>query len=187
MGLQMREFDYTMHTDNVGTEWKKWVCSFETMIRASRISDDEWKQDLLLQYAGSKVQMLVATLPELTSNAWTVGKCRAIRTAHEETVAKLNAFFLPKANTTYERHVLRQMKQKADENIDMFTIRLRMQAERWALDRNSKKMSKTELFRIADQLRYAEICSMEVMLVSRKFCEWQKYSKQLPNKKNYLV
>lgn len=51
-------------------------------------------------------------------------------TKYEEAVAKLNIFFLPKENTTYERHILRQMKQTSDESIDMFTIRLRMQAER---------------------------------------------------------
>ncbi|XP_055627355.1 uncharacterized protein LOC129769260 [Toxorhynchites rutilus septentrionalis] len=51
-------------------------------------------------------------------------------TCYEEVVAKLNAFFLPKENSTYERHLLCQMKQKTDESIDAFIVRLRVQAER---------------------------------------------------------
>lgn len=39
-------------------------------------------------------------------------------------------FFAPKRNTTYERHVFRQMKQESDERIELFAMRLRTQAER---------------------------------------------------------
>lgn len=52
------------------------------------------------------------------------------KSVYEETVEKLNGFFLPKTNSTYERHILRQMKQKDDEKIEVFVLRLRSQAER---------------------------------------------------------
>lgn len=117
------------------------------MIRASRITDEEWKVDLLLHYAGPKVQTLFATLPECPEQQQrgplvNVERYVPHMTKYEEAVTKLNAFFVPKENITYERHILRQMKQKTDESIDMFTIRLRVQAERCGfetkLDENVK-------------------------------------------------
>ncbi|XP_055543276.1 uncharacterized protein LOC129728835 [Wyeomyia smithii] len=105
------------------------------MARASRINDDEWKKDLLLHYAGSTVQQLFDTLPDLPGDDMrglliNVNNYTPNMTCYEEAVGKLNAFFLPKENSTYERHLLRQIKQKAEESIDAFTIRLRVQAER---------------------------------------------------------
>lgn len=134
LGLQIQPFDYTTHTDTGGMEWRKWLRSFETMIRACRIQDDAWKFDLLLHYAGSSVQHLFETLPELPGNHMrgplaNIKQYTPMMTSYEEAVAKLNLFFLPKENTTYERHLLRQMKQKTGESVDIFTIRLRMQAE----------------------------------------------------------
>lgn len=114
---------------------RKWLRSFEIMARASQIQDDEWKHDLLLHYAGPSVQQLYETLPELPGADRrgprpNVEQYVPNMTRFEEAVARLNAFFLPKENTTYERHLLRQMKQNAGESIDTFTIRLRIQADR---------------------------------------------------------
>lgn len=135
LGLQLQMFDYAAHTDDVGIEWKKWLRSFETMIRASRVDDDDWKKDLLLHYAGPSVQQLFDTLPELAGVEMrgpllNIENYTPNMTTYEEARARLNEFFLPKENSTYERHLLRQMKQKTGENIDAFTIRLRVQAER---------------------------------------------------------
>lgn len=135
LGLQLQPFDYASHTDDVGIEWRKWLRSFETMIRASRIDDEDWKNDLLLHYAGRNVQELFDTLPDLPGPD-TRGLLVNIEhytpnmTSYEEVVVKLNKFFVPKENSTYERHLLRQMKQRAGESVDAFTIRLRVQAER---------------------------------------------------------
>ncbi|XP_055525274.1 uncharacterized protein K02A2.6-like isoform X2 [Wyeomyia smithii] len=147
LGLQLQAFDYVSFTDDVGIEWRKWLRSFETMMRASRIDDEEWKKDLLLHYAGPSVQLLFETLPELPEVEMrgpllNVERYFPNMTGYDEVKAKLNEFFLPKENSTYERHLLRQMQQKAGENIDAFTIRLRVQAERCGfgdrLDENIK-------------------------------------------------
>lgn len=135
LGLQLQNFDYASYTDDVGIEWRKWLRSFETMARASRISDDDWKNDLLLHYAGPSVQQLFDTLPDLPCGnlrgpLLNVENYTPNMSSYEETVAKLNTFFLPSENTTYERHLLRQIEQKAGENIDAFTVKLRVQAER---------------------------------------------------------
>lgn len=44
---------------------------------------------------------------------------------YQKMINRLSAFFAPKRNPTYERHVLRKMKQKEDERIEMFVMRLR--------------------------------------------------------------
>lgn len=103
LGLQLQAFDYAAHTDDVGIEWRQWLKSFETMARASRISDDEWKKDLLLHYAGPTVQQLFDTLPDLPGADMrgpliNVNNYTPNMTCYEEAVAKLNAFFLPKGN-----------------------------------------------------------------------------------------
>ncbi|XP_055612518.1 uncharacterized protein K02A2.6-like [Uranotaenia lowii] len=135
MGLQLQTFDYTSFADDVGIEWQRWLRAFETMMRASRIDDDDWKKDLLLHYAGSSVQQLYETLPELPGKEMRgplmyVEHYTPNLTSYDEAKVKLNEFFLPKENSMYERHLFRQMKQKSGENIDAFTIRLRVQAER---------------------------------------------------------
>lgn len=150
LGLQMQQFDYTAHTDDVGVEWRKWLLSFETMIRASRIDDEEWKKDLLLHYAGPTVQQLFGTLPELPGEEMrgplvNVEHYTPSMTSYEEACARLNEFFLPKENYTYERHLLRQMKQRVGESIDAFTIRLRVQAERCGFDDRMEEHIKDQI------------------------------------------
>ncbi|XP_058123724.1 WD repeat-containing protein 35-like [Anopheles ziemanni] len=135
LGLQLQPFNYYTSNGNVGDEWRKWLKAFETMVRAARVTDEEWKKDLLLHYAGSNVQQLFESLPDLPgtdmrrpmANVETYTPCM---TPYEEAMSKLNAFFLPKGNATYERHLLRQMKQGAGETVGAFTVRLRIQAER---------------------------------------------------------
>lgn len=116
-------------------EWENWLESFNVFIRAGRITDDQWKIDLLLLYAGQKVQQLFKTLPEVSNVHLRGPRTKTFSyipnmTVYEEAVSKLNAIFLPKVNRTYERPILRQMKQKTEEDINSFTIRLRLQAER---------------------------------------------------------
>lgn len=98
------------------------------MIRASRIDDEEWQNDLLVHFVGPSVQQLLQTLPDIPGprkrgTLVNVDQYTPNMTSFGETVAKLNAFFLPKANATYERHVLRQMKQSTGEAMDAFTVR----------------------------------------------------------------
>ncbi|XP_055640757.1 uncharacterized protein LOC129778105 [Toxorhynchites rutilus septentrionalis] len=112
LGLQLRPFDYASHSDDVGIEWRKWMRSFETMVRASRIEDEEWKKDLLLHYAGPSVQQIFDSLPEapgtdMRGPLLNIEHYTPNMTAYEEARAKLNKFFLPKENSTYERHLLR--------------------------------------------------------------------------------
>lgn len=91
--------------------------------------------DTLLHYAGTKVQSIFANLPprpppETNWGPLASGYVPAPKDDYEDAVERLQNFFAPKRNDGYERHVFRQMKQKPNERIDVFAMRLRMQAEK---------------------------------------------------------
>lgn len=56
MGLSIGPFDHTEFGENSGYEWRKWLRSFEYMMKASRKEDDADKMVMLLHFAGPKVQ-----------------------------------------------------------------------------------------------------------------------------------
>lgn len=58
------------------------------------------------------------------------GYVKNVTNVYEKAITKLNQFFEPKQNISFERHIFRQLKQKENERIDMFMMRLREQAER---------------------------------------------------------
>lgn len=104
MGLQVQPFEYATHPDDAGVEWRKWLCSFEAMSKASRIQDDDWKHDLLFYYAGPSVQQLYETLPELPpvekrGPVLNADQYVPNMTRFEEAVTKLNSFFSPNVRT----------------------------------------------------------------------------------------
>ncbi|XP_055604197.1 uncharacterized protein K02A2.6-like [Uranotaenia lowii] len=181
LGMHMQPFDYASHTDDAGIEWQKWIRSFETMIRASRIEDEDWKKDLLLHYAGPNVQQLFDTLPEVPGTEMrgpllNIEHYTPNMTSYEEAKTKLNAFFLPKENSTYERHLLRQMKQRAGESIDSFTIRLRVQAERCGFDDRMEENIKDQIIQNCqsavlrrDLLKRGDASLEEILSVAKIF------------------
>lgn len=60
-------------------------------------------------------------------------------------MAKLNEFFEPKKNSTYERHMFRILKQEKGEKIGMFAMRLRSQAERCEFGDNLEENIKDQI------------------------------------------
>lgn len=116
-------------------EWKNWHRSFEWYLKAHHIDNDDDKFVKLLHLAGRKVQELYATLPVPPSVKQIARGPRANQivphlSEYEMAMAKLNEFFEPKKNSTYERHMFRLLKQEKEEKIGMFAMRLRLQAEK---------------------------------------------------------
>ena len=72
------------------------------------------KRALLLHYAGPEVDEIFDTLPNTGDDS-----------DYDTAVAKLNEYFSPQANTTYEVYSFRQTKQKEGESLDSFHTRLR--------------------------------------------------------------
>lgn len=128
-------FEYNAHASDSAIEWMNWVRGFELFAKASKIEDDAEKCSSLLHYAGPKVQKIFFNLPPLTDEENKKGPLIGgygffNRSEYDEAIMKLDNFFAPKRNATYERHVFRQMKQEADERIEIYAMRLRTQAER---------------------------------------------------------
>lgn len=127
-------FEYNAHASDGAIEWINWLRGFELFAKANKMEDDADKCNQLLHFAGPKVQKIFFSLPQVPSDKkkgpLVGGYGFFQRSEYEEAISRLESFFAPKRNTTYERHVFRQMKQESDERIEMFAMRLRTQAER---------------------------------------------------------
>lgn len=134
-------FDFA--TDgNCGTDWKNWLRGFEIHADANKMHEPHDKLNWMLHYAGPKVQKVFYALPEQTEEEESTdvevnnrgplaaGYVKFDSDVYDEAIDKLNRFFEPKQNVSYERHVFRQLKQDTNERIDMFLMRLREQADR---------------------------------------------------------
>lgn len=120
--------------ENCGYDWKKWLRGFEIYARANTIEEATDKLNWMLHYAGSKVQSIYDVLPEIEQKEIQAGPYLSgyvfPRNEYNDAIEKLNKFFEPKQNESYERHIFREIRQKKEERFDMFLVRLREQADR---------------------------------------------------------
>lgn len=135
--VELSLFDYTLYEENCGWEWKNWHRSFEWYLKANHIEDEYDKFLKLMHLAGRKVQEVFETLPVPPS----ISQVRRGPLAaseeyipqlsdYEMAIAKLNEFFEPKKNSTYERHMFRLIKQEKNEKVGIFVMRLRTRADK---------------------------------------------------------
>lgn len=133
----VQPFQY-VHGTNSAVEWKNWLKTFEIFMKACNNEKEEGDRCAkLLHYAGPKVQQVYFTLKDPVHDEnthanqqgpWSIDYVQS-KTEYDRMVEKLNGFFAPKRNATYERHLFRKMKQSKGEKIDTFVMRLRQQAE----------------------------------------------------------
>lgn len=117
-----QQFDFK--EESCAIDWKNWLRSFELFADASDMANDK-KKSWLLHYAGPKVQSIYYNLPGISKD-----NRRSARTQYRKAVEKLTEYFAPKQNTSYERHIFRNLSQRQGERIDTFVMRLRVQADR---------------------------------------------------------
>lgn len=147
--MGMQPFNVNEDDGNCAIDWQNWIRSFELFLDVNEIEKSEKKRDWLLHFAGPKVQEIYFNLPpdeidevetdisinpndtngDNTNVAGEGIKSKQVD-PYQEVVNKLQKYFAPKTNETFERHVFRQMRQKPDEKIDRFMLRLRTQAKR---------------------------------------------------------
>lgn len=137
----IRPFEYGVG-DNCAVEWMNWMRSFEIFRKATTSVSAGLQPDwcsILLYHAGPKVQQVYASLEsaepqrgeeEEVNHGPLAGAYLLPDDPYQTMVKKLTDFFAPKRNKTIERHIFRNMKQYESENISMFVMRLRQQAER---------------------------------------------------------
>lgn len=109
---------------------------FELFATTQNIDVVEEKRDRLLHFASPKVQNIYFNLADevedenVRRGPLATSYVPFQTDAYAKAVNKLNTFFEPKRNVSYERHVFRKMSQKQNERIDAFLMRLRIQADR---------------------------------------------------------
>lgn len=151
--MGMQPFNVNEDEGNCAIDWQNWIRSFELFLDVNEIEKSEKRRDWLLHFAGPKVQEIYFNLPpdeideveadtsinvnntngeapHENDNAGDTEKQTKQVDCYQEVVNKLEKYFAPKTNETFERHVFRQMRQKPEEKIDRFMVRLRTQAKR---------------------------------------------------------
>ena len=96
---------------NLSKAWEQYFKRFEYYLKATGVTKDEQKRALLLHVAGEEVQDIIETLDNTG-------------TKYDQAVAALSDYFKPRKHISFERHVFRHAKQKDDETIDNFIVRL---------------------------------------------------------------
>lgn len=105
-------FDPHGDQNSVAQRWQKWLKSFAIFADATGCKNDKQKRQLLLHTAGSEIQDIFYTLTETGTD-------------YKTAADKLNEYFAPRQNTSYNRHIFRQEKQKDGETVAQFVTRLR--------------------------------------------------------------
>ena len=81
------------------------------------VANEQQKVALLLHSGGMELQELYYTL-----------KSESEDNNLQECLNALDAYFTPKVNVPFERHMFRQMQQKENETIDQFVCQLRQKS-----------------------------------------------------------
>lgn len=151
MMIGPQPFDFKSDDGNCAADWQIWIRSFELFLKVNKIENKEIMRDWLLHYAGPKVQDIYFNLPQsgnaepIKPGPWLAKYVAFDNDPYTEVVTKLQEYFAPKKNQSYERHVFRKLHQKTEERIDAFIMRLRIQANRCDfgehLDENLKEQT----------------------------------------------
>ena len=117
----IKTFDCHGDQNTLGLRWKRWLTAFELfadgkglILNEENANNRQRRRALLLHLAGINVQDIFSTLPN-TGDA----------KDYKKAVDALNAYFVPKVDTTYARHRFRQLTQAAGETTQQFATRLR--------------------------------------------------------------
>ena len=94
------KFKVTGEQTNMNKEWEQYLKRFDYYVKAANITKDEQKCALLLHISGSEMQDILETFEDQG-------------TTYDDAVTKLSAYFEPKKNISYERHVFHKSKQSA--------------------------------------------------------------------------
>lgn len=109
---------------SLGLRWEKWKRSLRIYLEATETKIPTKKRALLLLLGGTGLQEIFYNIPGAS-----VEESEGID-VFDVAVDRLDKYFLPKQNKTYERHIFRLIKQGEGESFDKFLIKLRDQASK---------------------------------------------------------
>ena len=105
---------------NLAKKWDTWLEGFKLFITASGITNVEQKKAMLLHMAGKEVREIYRAMPP---------NADAQEDNYEAVVRKLDEYFKPKKNLSYERYVFKKAEQLEEEDTASYITRLRRLAE----------------------------------------------------------
>ncbi|XP_011871267.1 PREDICTED: uncharacterized protein LOC105563875, partial [Vollenhovia emeryi] len=108
------------------TEWEKWLRSFQLYLKAEEVHDPEKKKNKLLHLGGPQLQEVIFNLPGALDEPEDDGKTDKFETL----TSKLEEYFSPKRNSTFERHLFRNISPGEGEDVNKFLLRLRHQVKK---------------------------------------------------------
>ena len=120
------KFDVTGEAASIGARWKRWKKAFQYYLDGRGITQAKQARALLLHCAGMDVQDIFETL---TDPGHPDGTTPDPHNVYEKAVRTLDAHFLPKLDTPYERHLFHRMRQEENETVDQYVARLRRQGQ----------------------------------------------------------
>ena len=112
------KFDISAEPSSLAVEWRKWTGRFENLLEALEITDENRKRAVFLYYAGPDVHGIYDQLKPTEPEAYTSAK------------ARLDSYFEPSVNHTFEVYNFRSLKQLEGETIDKYVVRLKEAAAR---------------------------------------------------------
>ena len=118
-------FDCTGDPTSVTPRWKRWKKAFQFYIDGKGVQNNDQKKALLLHSAGMDVQDIFETLNNVPFVSTFEGETDNV---YKQAMRNLDAYFAPKGNVPYERHVFRSLKQDTSETVDQYVSRLKKQA-----------------------------------------------------------
>ncbi|XP_053953714.1 uncharacterized protein LOC128860298 [Anastrepha ludens] len=108
----------------VRSEWEKWHRSFSLYLQAEDINDEIKKKNKLLHLGGPQLQEVAFNIPGALVES--DGKTNVFKVL----VDKLDEYFSPKRNSTFERHLFRNLSPSEGENFNKYLLRLRNQVSK---------------------------------------------------------
>ena len=121
-------FDLNQDPNSLGIQWKKWILRLQNLFIALDIGNEARQKALLLHYGGIDLSDIYYTLESEEDVGF------------KQVKIKLDKYFEPKINVTYETYTFRQMAQAEDESIDKYVTCLREAASRCQFHDNSREI-----------------------------------------------
>ncbi|XP_075144752.1 uncharacterized protein LOC142219865 [Haematobia irritans] len=107
-------------------EWERWLRSLTLYLQSEDIVDVVKKRNKLLHLGGPQLQEVVYNLPGAIEEYDAEKKNDVFMTL----VEKLNEYFSPRRNSTFERHLFRNLIPMEGEDFNQFLLRLRHQSSK---------------------------------------------------------
>lgn len=151
---QIKPFEFVADRSQLPSAWQKWKRELERYFDACGVFSQWDKRSQMLHLAGSEIQEIFDHLPGVDE----VPLVLANPPYYYVAIRRLDEHFEPMRRRNYERHLFRQIIQKADERFADFVLRLRIQAKRCEFDRHDPRESDDRIIeQIVEACRSSEL------------------------------